>query len=152
MTQTLLQLSMPKVKKMSLLLNKTQSSYYPAFKSMLDSIDTGTNTLSCIVSFFCYLPFPLHSHPPSHLPLPPPCSSSLFLLPVPPPCSSSLSLFSLHYLPPLPPYFYLSLIPPPPHHHHLPPLLTAHNFPPPSYSTGRGSRHQHASESSTEAL
>ena len=44
MTQTLLQLSMPKVKKMSLLLNKTQSSYYPAFKSMLDSIDTGANT------------------------------------------------------------------------------------------------------------
>ena len=85
---------------MSLLLNKTQSSYYPAFKSMLDSIDTGTNTLSCIVSFFCYLPSPpLHSHPPFHLPLPPPCSSSL-------------SLFSLHYLPHLPPYLYLSLIPP----------------------------------------
>jgi len=33
-----LQLSMPKVKKMSLLLNKTRSSYYPAFRTMLESI------------------------------------------------------------------------------------------------------------------
>lgn len=36
-----LQLSMPKVKKMSLLLDKTRSSYYPAFRTMLESIDAG---------------------------------------------------------------------------------------------------------------
>lgn len=32
---------MPKVKKMSLLLDKTRSSYYPAFRTMLESIDAG---------------------------------------------------------------------------------------------------------------
>ena len=36
------QLNTPKVQKMCTLLERTQSSYYPAFKSMLDSVDGGT--------------------------------------------------------------------------------------------------------------
>ena len=47
----LLQLSVPKVKKMTLLLQRTMSSYYPAFRNMLDDLESGLKEAQDISAF-----------------------------------------------------------------------------------------------------
>ena len=43
LTRLFFQLSVPKVRKMTLLLERTMSTYYPAFKGMLDDLDIAYN-------------------------------------------------------------------------------------------------------------
>ena len=57
-----MQLSTPKVQKMCILLERTQSSYYPAFKNMLDSVKAGWYKISTqyvsllqVFLWFCFL-------------------------------------------------------------------------------------------------